>query len=155
MVVYLTLQIRDDGKLPRTICPGCNIQLQAMVQFMELVVTGQEKLRELLKLQNEYLRTKSKDKNILTDGLFNSELETFTIQAVEEDGKEILIQSNFETCDAANFITVSIFSHARWVVVFGRPRAEFEGGRSRTAEAEAGTSAETATDRSRRRNEEG
>lgn len=65
-----------------------------MVQFMELVITGQEKLRELLKLQTEILRHKTKQKNALADQIFNPELETFTIQAVEEDGKEILIQSN-------------------------------------------------------------
>lgn len=31
---YLPLKIHDDGKLPRTICPGCNIQLEATIQFL-------------------------------------------------------------------------------------------------------------------------
>lgn len=67
-----------------------------MVQFMELIITGQEKLRELLKLQGDYLRSKIKDKNPLTEGIFDTNLETFTIQAVEEDGKEIVLQSNYK-----------------------------------------------------------
>lgn len=66
-----------------------------MVQFMELVISGQEKLRELQKIQTDYLRKKERKKNLIAEGIFDSDLETFSIQAVEEDGKEILIQSNF------------------------------------------------------------
>lgn len=50
------IQIQDDGKLPRTICPGCNIQLEATVQFLKLVVDGQHKLRELWKQEVEQRR---------------------------------------------------------------------------------------------------
>lgn len=92
-IIDLVLQIRDDGKLPRTICPGCNIQLEAMVQFMELIIAGQKKLRELLQVQNEVQKNNEKTKKLLDENLFKSQLESFTIQAVEEDGKEILIQS--------------------------------------------------------------
>ncbi|XP_076545050.1 uncharacterized protein LOC117604279 isoform X1 [Osmia lignaria lignaria] len=53
---YLPLKIRDDGKLPRTICPGCNIQLEATIQFFELLVDGQRKIRELWKHQVEQQR---------------------------------------------------------------------------------------------------
>ncbi|XP_049774994.1 zinc finger protein 599-like [Schistocerca cancellata] len=51
---YLPLKVCDDGKLPRTICPGCNIQLQATVQFFDLLVEGQKKIRELWKQQVEH-----------------------------------------------------------------------------------------------------
>ncbi|XP_063233900.1 zinc finger protein 34-like isoform X2 [Bacillus rossius redtenbacheri] len=50
---YLPFKISDDGKLPRTICPGCNIQLQATVQFFDLLVEGQRKIREMWKNQVE------------------------------------------------------------------------------------------------------
>lgn len=50
------VQISDDGKLPRTICPGCNIQLEATVQFFELLLDGQRKIRELWKQQFEHQR---------------------------------------------------------------------------------------------------
>ncbi|XP_011883064.1 PREDICTED: zinc finger protein 271-like [Vollenhovia emeryi] len=53
---YLPLKIHNDGKLPQTICPGCNIQLEATVQFFELLVAGQRKLRELWKHQVEQQR---------------------------------------------------------------------------------------------------
>ncbi|XP_075213479.1 uncharacterized protein LOC142319743 isoform X2 [Lycorma delicatula] len=48
---YLPIKIQDDGRLPRTICPGCNIQLHATVQFFDLLIEGQKKLRELWKEQ--------------------------------------------------------------------------------------------------------
>ncbi|XP_014487688.1 PREDICTED: zinc finger protein 3-like [Dinoponera quadriceps] len=53
---YLPLKVRDDGKLPRTICPGCNIQLEATVQFLQLLVNGQQKLREMWKHEVEQRR---------------------------------------------------------------------------------------------------
>ncbi|XP_046401718.1 zinc finger protein 264-like [Ischnura elegans] len=59
---YLPLKIQDDGKLPRTICPGCNIQLQATVQFFELLVEGQKKIRELWKFQVERERRAEKER---------------------------------------------------------------------------------------------
>ncbi|GLV38931.1 crooked legs [Carabus blaptoides fortunei] len=92
---YLPLKVQNDSKLPRTICPGCNIQLDAMVQFMELIINGQERLRELLRNQQEELKRREKNKLLLKQGLFHtdSNLATpFTIQALEENGKEIIIQ---------------------------------------------------------------
>ncbi|XP_066593570.1 uncharacterized protein [Prorops nasuta] len=58
---YLPLKVRDDGKLPRTICPGCNIQLEATVQFFELLVDGQKKIREMWKQQMEQQRKSFKE----------------------------------------------------------------------------------------------
>lgn len=49
-------KVRDDGKLPRTICPGCNIQLEATVQFLQLLIDGQHKLREMWKHEVEQRR---------------------------------------------------------------------------------------------------
>lgn len=88
-----------------------------MVQFMELIISGQKKLRELLQVQNEEQKNKEKAKKLLSENL--SELETFTIQAVEEDGKEILLQ-----CMILYFIVFHIsdhifnYSYARWNIVF-------------------------------------
>ncbi|XP_015516983.1 zinc finger and SCAN domain-containing protein 2 isoform X1 [Neodiprion lecontei] len=59
---YLPLKIRDDGKLPRTICPGCNIQLEATVQFFELLVEGQKKIREMWKSQVEQHRKAERER---------------------------------------------------------------------------------------------
>ncbi|CAG2061418.1 unnamed protein product [Timema podura] len=59
---YLPCKIQDDGKLPRTICPGCNIQLQATVQFFDLLVEGQKKIREMWKSQVEMQRRLEKDR---------------------------------------------------------------------------------------------
>ncbi|CAB3359973.1 Hypothetical predicted protein [Cloeon dipterum] len=50
---YLPVKVKDDGKLPRTICPGCNIQVQATIQFFELLVAGQQKIRSLFAEQRE------------------------------------------------------------------------------------------------------
>ncbi|OAD56631.1 hypothetical protein WN48_03092 [Eufriesea mexicana] len=59
---YLPLKIRDDGKLPRTICPGCNIQLEATIQFFELLVDGQKKIREMWKHQVEQQRKAERER---------------------------------------------------------------------------------------------
>uniref|UniRef100_A0A1B6CQM4 Protein krueppel n=2 Tax=Clastoptera arizonana TaxID=38151 RepID=A0A1B6CQM4_9HEMI len=48
---YLPFKVNDDGTLPRSICPGCNIQLQATVQFFDLLAEGQKKINLLLKQQ--------------------------------------------------------------------------------------------------------
>ncbi|XP_011506078.1 PREDICTED: zinc finger protein 761-like isoform X1 [Ceratosolen solmsi marchali] len=53
---YLPLKVHDDGNLPRTICPGCNIQLEATVQFFELLINGQRKIQEMWKQQIEFQR---------------------------------------------------------------------------------------------------
>ncbi|XP_043504113.1 PR domain zinc finger protein 5-like isoform X1 [Polistes fuscatus] len=59
---YLPLKIQDDGKLPRTICPGCNIQLESTVQFFELLVDGQRKIREMWKHQVELQRKAERER---------------------------------------------------------------------------------------------
>ncbi|CAH1396688.1 unnamed protein product [Nezara viridula] len=48
---YLPVEIIDDGKLPRTICPSCHIQLQGTVSFFNLLSDGQKKLYNLLSTQ--------------------------------------------------------------------------------------------------------
>ncbi|XP_059483310.1 zinc finger protein 62 homolog isoform X2 [Neocloeon triangulifer] len=48
---YLPVKVKDDGRLPRTICPGCHIQLQATVQFFDLLILGQKRIRILLSKQ--------------------------------------------------------------------------------------------------------
>lgn len=73
---YLPLKIRDDGKLPRTICPGCNIQLEATVQFFELLVDGQRKIREMWKYQVEQQRKVKRER--LRAERENTELEIET-----------------------------------------------------------------------------
>ncbi|KAJ9590984.1 hypothetical protein L9F63_015990, partial [Diploptera punctata] len=59
---YLPFKIQDDGKLPRTICPGCNIQLQATAEFFDLLVDGQKKIRDLWKNQQEQQRRAEREK---------------------------------------------------------------------------------------------
>ncbi|XP_032689441.1 zinc finger and SCAN domain-containing protein 2-like isoform X1 [Odontomachus brunneus] len=65
---YLPLKVQDDGKLPRTICPGCNIQLEATVQFLQLLVNGQQKLREMWKHEVEQCKAERlQDKREIVD----------------------------------------------------------------------------------------
>ncbi|KAK6622967.1 hypothetical protein RUM43_008819 [Polyplax serrata] len=66
---YLPLEIEDDGKLPRTICPGCNIQLESTIQFFDLLVEGQKKIRELWKLEVNTRKRLEKEKQTLVDSL--------------------------------------------------------------------------------------
>lgn len=40
----MDLQVSDDGQLPRTICPGCTIQIEATVEFITLIINGQVKI---------------------------------------------------------------------------------------------------------------
>ncbi|XP_050362019.1 zinc finger protein 184-like isoform X2 [Nymphalis io] len=62
---YLPLKVSDDGELPRTICPGCTIQLEASVEFLNLIINGQKIIRELYQREREYkkniLNTSSTD----------------------------------------------------------------------------------------------
>ncbi|XP_075992743.1 uncharacterized protein LOC142987689 [Anticarsia gemmatalis] len=51
---YLPIKVHDDGQLPRTICPGCTIQLEATVEFLTLIINGQKILRELHLREREY-----------------------------------------------------------------------------------------------------
>nr|XP_032529907.1 zinc finger protein 37-like isoform X3 [Danaus plexippus plexippus] len=54
---YLPIKVSDDGELPRTICPGCTIQLEATVEFLNLIINGQKILRELYQREKEYKKT--------------------------------------------------------------------------------------------------
>lgn len=69
-----------------------------MVQFMELIISGQERLRELFRNQQEEIKRREKNRLLLEQGLFNTDSNIttpFTIQAIEENGKEIIIQGKF------------------------------------------------------------
>lgn len=65
-------QVSNDGKLPRTICPGCNIQLEATVQFFDLLIDGQRKIREMWKQQVD-LQNLLDESNFIADN-FATEL---------------------------------------------------------------------------------
>ncbi|XP_026314443.1 zinc finger protein 236-like [Hyposmocoma kahamanoa] len=54
---YLPIKVSDDGQLPRTICPGCTIQLEATVEFLNLIINGQKIIRELYQREKEYKKT--------------------------------------------------------------------------------------------------
>lgn len=76
---------------------------------MELIITGQKRLRDLLQVQAEIQKNNERKKKLLAEGIFNSELESFTIQAVEEDGKEILIQSKFFSFSVDLYYLLELF----------------------------------------------
>lgn len=90
------MQVENDGKYPRSICPGCNIQLEATKFFFDLIIIGQTKLRELLGKQQETLKRQEKQRQQLEDVLKNvnpsSSVETYTIQS-DETGEKFIIQS--------------------------------------------------------------
>ncbi|CAH2239037.1 jg23589 [Pararge aegeria aegeria] len=54
---YLPIKVEDDGELPRTICPGCTIQLEATVEFLNLIINGQKVIRELYQREREYKKS--------------------------------------------------------------------------------------------------
>ncbi|KAI5640655.1 zinc-finger double domain-containing protein [Phthorimaea operculella] len=58
---YLPIKVSDDGELPRTICPGCTIQLEATVEFLNLIINGQKVIRELHQREKEYKKSISND----------------------------------------------------------------------------------------------
>ncbi|XP_018057196.1 PREDICTED: zinc finger protein 189-like isoform X5 [Atta colombica] len=90
---YLPLKIYDDGKLPCTICPGCNIQLEATAQFFELLVAGQCKIRELWKHQVEQQRKaehlRNRKENVEFEGM---EMDTATDNQVEQYEQQMVIK---------------------------------------------------------------
>ncbi|XP_041969713.1 zinc finger protein 37-like isoform X2 [Aricia agestis] len=57
---YLPIKVSDDGQLPRTICPGCTIQLEATVEFLNLIINGQKVIRKLYQREKEYKRSIAK-----------------------------------------------------------------------------------------------
>ncbi|CAG9134716.1 unnamed protein product [Plutella xylostella] len=69
---YLPLKVADDGQLPRTLCPGCTIQLEATVEFFNLIISGQKIIRELHQREKEYkksllLRSAAEQSEIITE----------------------------------------------------------------------------------------
>ncbi|KAI8428306.1 hypothetical protein MSG28_002508, partial [Choristoneura fumiferana] len=54
---YLPIKVSDDGQLPRTICPGCTIQIEATVEFITLIINGQKVIRELHQREREYKKS--------------------------------------------------------------------------------------------------
>ncbi|XP_014369014.2 zinc finger protein 91 [Papilio machaon] len=66
---YLPIKVSDDGHLPRTICPGCTIQLEASVEFLNLIINGQKVIRELYQREKEYKKsyTSSNEPDIITE----------------------------------------------------------------------------------------
>lgn len=90
------MKVEEDGKFPRIICPGCNIQLEATKFFFDLIIEGQTKLRELIIKQQETLKRQEKQRQQLEDVLKNvnptSSVETYAIQS-DETGEKFIIQS--------------------------------------------------------------
>ncbi|XP_063358774.1 zinc finger protein 271-like [Cydia amplana] len=74
---YLPIKVSDDGQLPRTICPGCTIQIEATVEFITLIINGQKIIRELHQREKEYKKT-------LFNNAVASELEIITEKIVYE-----------------------------------------------------------------------
>ncbi|XP_044595978.1 zinc finger protein 567 [Cotesia glomerata] len=90
---FLPLKVQDDGKLPTTICPGCNIQLESTMQFFNLLIEGQKKLRDLLKQENELKkndRLKINDNPLEQSNPESMELVNFE-QKDENYGQRIII----------------------------------------------------------------
>ncbi|KAJ8968593.1 hypothetical protein NQ314_002259 [Rhamnusium bicolor] len=92
---YLPLKIEDNGKFPKLICPGCHIQLEATKSFMDLIIEGQIKLRDIYRTQQEILQREEKQRQKLEEALHtvnpNSSVETYTIHS-DETGEKFLIQ---------------------------------------------------------------
>ena len=47
----MNLQIVGDGKLPKKICQSCNQSVKDIISYFNLLVSGQQRLRELWKEQ--------------------------------------------------------------------------------------------------------
>lgn len=88
--------MENDGKFPTTICPGCNIQLEATKIFFDLIIEGQSKLRTLLIVKQQTLKRQEKQKtqleNVLKTVNPNSSVGTYEIRS-DETGEKFLIQS--------------------------------------------------------------
>ena len=87
------LQVKDDGKFPCTVCPGCSFQLEATKSFFELIVEGQIRLRKLFAREQEVLRRERRQlvRKIVKIVAPNSALQTYSIQS-EESGEKFLLQ---------------------------------------------------------------
>ncbi|XP_025835405.1 zinc finger protein 37-like [Agrilus planipennis] len=83
---YLPLKVYDDGKLPQLICPGCYIQVEATKQFLDLVLEGQKKLRDLLQLQETEEHLDGDIEKTTLENAVNTYVQT------DENGRNIFIQ---------------------------------------------------------------
>ena len=45
------MQVEDDGKLPRRICPNCSQSVKDIATYFDVLATGQKRLRDALKEQ--------------------------------------------------------------------------------------------------------
>lgn len=59
-------QVSDDSKYPRWICPGCHLQVESTADFFDLLLTGQDKLRQLL------IEEKRNQKSLLRSDVFET-----------------------------------------------------------------------------------
>ena len=50
-IIIYSLQVLDDGKLPRHICQSCNQSVKDISVFFDVLTAGQRRLRELWKEQ--------------------------------------------------------------------------------------------------------
>ncbi|GJQ80881.1 hypothetical protein Trydic_g14139 [Trypoxylus dichotomus] len=91
---YLPLRVENDGKYPTSICPDCNIQLEATKLFFDLIILGQTKLRDLWYKQQEILSRQQLDVDLRENVNPTSSVGTNTIQLDETGGKFIQISSN-------------------------------------------------------------
>ncbi|ENN77282.1 hypothetical protein YQE_06108, partial [Dendroctonus ponderosae] len=93
---YLPLKVISDDLYPKTICPGCHIQLEATKLFMDLIIQGQQRLRDLLKSHKDQCYREEKERQKLEQALQNhnpnTSVETYAIQT-DENGEKYLIQS--------------------------------------------------------------
>ncbi|KAH1013554.1 hypothetical protein HUJ04_002533 [Dendroctonus ponderosae] len=92
---YLPLKVISDDLYPKTICPGCHIQLEATKLFMDLIIQGQQRLRDLLKSHKDQCYREEKERQKLEQALQNhnpnTSVETYAIQT-DENGEKYLIQ---------------------------------------------------------------
>ncbi|CAH1104169.1 unnamed protein product [Psylliodes chrysocephalus] len=70
---YLPIVVEKDDIFPKIICPGCHIQLEATKLFMDLIVNGQSRLRELYKKQEKQAKIAQLEADYLNN-LSNSSL---------------------------------------------------------------------------------
>lgn len=82
--------------MPRTICPGCNIQLESTIQFFDLLVEGQKKIRELWKLELLTRKRLEKEKQALVETLeANPKFSLVTEERGELRDDDIFIKSKY------------------------------------------------------------
>ncbi|CAH0556666.1 unnamed protein product [Brassicogethes aeneus] len=92
---YLPLKVSIDDIFPKKICPGCLINLEATKGFMDLIIAGQAKLREILRTEQEKFIRQENQRLQLEEVLHNvnpnSSVETYTIEH-DDNGEKYVIQ---------------------------------------------------------------